>query len=88
MAEEAESKALYLVREVESQEGWMVREFKRVLFMNFEGEWSHRFANPDWRPRGRTLPWRDKTLDAAKKRLLQSLEEHAYYEEPGERLPK
>lgn len=88
MAEEAESNALYLVREVETEQGWQVREFKRVLFMKFEGEWSHRLANADWRPRGRTLPWRDKSLEAAKQRLLDSLEEHAYYEEPGKLLPK
>ncbi len=89
MADDAsEELGLYLVREVVSTEGWLVREFKRVLFMKFESEWSHRIANSEWRPRGRTLPWRDKTLEEAKQRLLDSQEEHAYYEEPGDSLPR
>ena len=48
----------------------------------------HRVANSEWRPRGRTLPWREKTLEEAKQRLLDSLEEHAYYEEPGGSFPR
>ncbi|MDP6572199.1 MAG: hypothetical protein QGI63_08790 [Rhodospirillales bacterium] len=89
MADEAsEEQGLYLVREVATAEGWYVREFKRVLFTKFEGAWSHRIANSQWRPRGRTLPWSDKTLEEAKRRLLDSLEEPAYYEEPGGSLPK
>ncbi len=59
MAEE-ETVGLYLVREVEGEGNWRSREFTRVLFSKAEDEWSHRVANADWRPRGRTLPWRDK----------------------------
>ncbi len=89
MAEDdTEEIGLYLVREVESKGGWYVRKFKRVLFMKSEGEWSHRIANPNWRPRGRMLPWRDASLEEAKQRLLDSLEGHAYFEEPGDSLPK
>lgn len=83
-----EELGLYLVREVQAEEGWFVREFKRVLFTKFEGGWSHRFANSQWRPRGRTLPWSDKTLEEAKQRLLDAQEEHAYYEEPGDSFPR
>ena len=86
--DDTEAVGLYLVREVEGDAGWWSREFMRVLFMKTEGAWSHRIANPDWRPRGRMLPLRDKTLEAAKQRLLDSLEGHAYFEEPGDLLPK
>ena len=89
MADDAsEELGMYLVREVATTEGWYVREFKRVLFTKFEGAWSHRIANSEWRPRGRTLPWNDKTLEEAKQRILDSLEEHAYYEEPGGSFPR
>ena len=89
MADEgSEEHGLYLVREVETSEGWYVREFKRVLFTKFEGAWSHRVSNSEWRPRGRTLPWSDKTMEEAKQRLLDTLEEHAYYEEPGGSFPR
>ncbi len=87
MAEE-ETVGLYLVREVEGEGNWRSREFTRVLFSKAEDEWSHRVANADWRPRGRTLPWRDKTLEEAKQRLLDSLDGHAYFEEPGKFLPE
>jgi hypothetical protein len=86
MAEE-ETIRLYLVREVEREAGWWSREFLRVLFTREEGEWSHRVANAEWLPRGRVLPWRDKTLEEAKQRLLQSQDDIAYYEEPGKLLP-
>jgi len=85
MAEE--SVGLYLVREVERGSSWCSREFMRVLFTRSEGEWSHRVANSEWLPRGRLLPWRDKSLEEAKQRLLDSLDGHAYFEEPGNRLP-
>lgn len=89
MAEDdTEEIGLYLVRETEHKGGWLAREFKRVLFTKSEGEWSHRIANSNWRPRGRMLPWRDKTLELAKQRLLDSVDEHAYFEEPGDSLPK
>ena len=86
--DETEEVGLYLVREVEGKDGWLVREFKRVLFMTFEGTWSHRFANAGWRPRGRMLPHRDETLEDAKQRLLDWTDGHAYFEEPGGALPK
>ena len=86
--DEIEEHVLYLVREVETTEGWYVREFKRVLFTKFEGAWSHRIANSEWRPRGRTLPWSDETLEEAKQRLLDASEQHAYYEVPGETFPR
>ena len=87
MAED-ETVRLYLVREVQHEAGWLSRDFKRVLFTKAEGEWSHRVANADWLPRGRMLPWRDKALEAAKHRLLDSLDGTAYFEEPDDRLPK
>jgi len=83
-----EEQRLYLVREVQVEEGWYVRKFKRVLFTKFEGGWSHRLANSEWRPRGRSLPWSDKTLEEAKQRLLESVEEHTHYEEPGGSFPR
>ena len=83
-----ETVRLYLVREVEREAGWWSREFMRVLFTKADGEWSHRVANSDWLPRGRMLPWRDKTLEDAKQRLLVTLDCPAHYEEPGERLPE
>lgn len=87
MAEE-ETVRLYLVREVEREAGWWSREFMRILFTKSEGAWSHRTANGDWLPRGRTLPWRDESLEAAKQRLLDSMDGPAYFEEPGELLPE
>jgi hypothetical protein len=87
MAEE-ENVRLYLVREAEREAGWWSREYMRVLFTRSEGEWSHRVANASWLPRGRMLPWRDKTLEEAKQRLLQSLDGPAHYEEPGRLLPE
>ena len=86
--DDSEEQGLYLVRELQTAEGWFVREFKRVVFTKFEGAWSHRFANSQWRPRGRTLPLSDKTLEEAKQRLLDALEEHAYYEAPGDSFPR
>lgn len=85
--DDSENVGLYLVREVECEEGWLRREFKRVVFLKSEGTWSYRFANPDWRPRGRILPRRDQTLDEAKRHLLDSLDGNPYYKEPGDTLP-
>jgi hypothetical protein len=86
--DDTQETGLYLIREVVTKDGWTAREFRRVLFMKLEGTWSHRVANPDWRPRGRMLPWQDATLEAAKQHLLDSLDGHAYYEEPGASLPR
>lgn len=79
---ETEEVRLYLVREVEREAGWWSREFMRVLFTRADGQWSYRVANNDWLPRGRTLPWRDDTLEGAKQRLLDAQEGPAYFEEP------
>lgn len=83
-----ETVRLYLVREVEREAGWWSREFMRVLFTRDDGAWSHRVANAEWLPRGRVLPWRDKTLEEAKQRLLLAQDDYAYYEEPGQSLPE
>ena len=86
--DETEEVEFFLVREVEGEENWLRRQFKRVVFMKSEGTWSHRFADPDWRPRGRILPHRDETLEDAKRRLLESQDGHAYFEEPGDALSR
>jgi hypothetical protein len=84
---EAEEVRLYLVREMEREAGWWSREFMRILFIKADGQWSHRVANTDWLPRGRTLPWRDDNLEAAKQRLLDAQDGPAYFENPGDLLP-
>ena len=84
---ETEEVQHYLVREVEREAGWWSREFTRILFNKIDGQWSHRVANTNWLPRGRTLPWRDGSLDEAKLRLLDAQDGPAYFEEPGNFLP-
>ena len=83
----SEEVRLYLVREVEREAGWWSREFMRVLFTETDGKWTHHVANTEWQSRGRTLPWRDDSLEAAKQRLIDMQKGPAYFEKPGEFLP-